>query len=393
MRTRNALVAGGIVSSLLTVACLSWAAPPVGVFPDELMPSARQGKWGYVNVKREFVIAPQFDRAGPFAEGLAPVKKGELVGYIDRKGTMIIRPQFKAAGEFSSGLAGVQTEKGYGFIDRTGKLVIPDRYEAVGSFSEGRASAKKQNGKYGFINGKGKWVIPAQYDLAGPFSGGLASVKVDGKYGYVNGAGKPAIEPRFEWAGLFSDGLASVKEEGKYGFVSHGGQMAIGANFSRPLGPFSEGLAKAYSDKEKKYGYIDMKGIFKIPPEFDEGGSFYKGWAVARDDDKLVYLCSTDGKASAPTLRPGLKKVHFVSLPDGAELRITEEWRWFVATDKEQFYSTLEPRAEGPTDRDITLSPFTVYRVFFVLPGRVRLNRVVDPSTTPEVLVKFPSSK
>ena len=60
----------------------------------DLTPVEQNGKWGYVNSKKEIVIPPKFDDALPFSEKLAAIKMRDKWGYIDGKGRVIIVPNF-----------------------------------------------------------------------------------------------------------------------------------------------------------------------------------------------------------------------------------------------------------------------------------------------------------
>src|SRR5205085_2679646 len=84
---------------------------------EQFRPAYRDEKWGYIDAERQFVIAPQFDDAGPFAQGLAPVKRDGLYGYIDMGGSWRIPPRYQSADVFSEGLGAVKQEERYGYIN------------------------------------------------------------------------------------------------------------------------------------------------------------------------------------------------------------------------------------------------------------------------------------
>ncbi|HLY27316.1 MAG TPA: WG repeat-containing protein [Aggregatilineales bacterium] len=73
-------------------------------------------KWGYVDQKSRFIIAPQYDVAHPFSEGLAAVDVANKCGYIDKTGQMVIEPQFAEVPPFT-----YEPAKSYG----------PDFYEGL----------------------------------------------------------------------------------------------------------------------------------------------------------------------------------------------------------------------------------------------------------------------
>ena len=131
------------------------------IYDGSLFPAVKDGKYGFIDIKGNFVIPPMFTSAGFFIEGLAKVmvggqsyidegrKIGQFIasekgkwGYIDPTGIFKIPPQFTAADRFSEGLArvsindnGSKKEK-WGYIDPTGTLKIPPQFTSADSFSE-----------------------------------------------------------------------------------------------------------------------------------------------------------------------------------------------------------------------------------------------------------------
>jgi len=86
-------------------------------------------KVGFINIKGEVIIKPQFDWADEFSEGLCVVRNdnGKLGsgknGYIDTTGKLVIDFKFKYAGKFENGKAKVQVDKDFVFIDKTGNII------------------------------------------------------------------------------------------------------------------------------------------------------------------------------------------------------------------------------------------------------------------------------
>jgi len=134
-----------------------------------------------------------------YSEGLVPAKKNGKWGYLNTKGQFVIEPQFQQAHRFSEGLAAVLVGEKWGFIDHSGRVVIPARYD-VGydsqhhAFSEGLALVYFQN-RCVYLDKSGKIVIKVECSDAGQFSGGIASVitgeeQTDEKRGYINKHGR-----------------------------------------------------------------------------------------------------------------------------------------------------------------------------------------------------------
>lgn len=130
----------------------------------------------------EVVFEPRFKDAGDFANGLAPVQIMRKYGYIDLKGDISIRPQFIAAKEFSEKLAAVLvrangSEK-WGFINTKGRMVVDPSFDETSSFRGGLCAVKMKN-HWGYIDKKGVIVIPCRFASAEDFYGTYANVEID----------------------------------------------------------------------------------------------------------------------------------------------------------------------------------------------------------------------
>lgn len=87
-------------------------------------------KYGFINIKGEVIIKPQFDWVDEFSEGLCVVRSdnGKLGsgknGYIDITGKLVLDFKFKIACKFENGIAKVQIDKEFVYIDKTGNIVL-----------------------------------------------------------------------------------------------------------------------------------------------------------------------------------------------------------------------------------------------------------------------------
>jgi hypothetical protein len=138
------------------------------------------------------------------------------------------------------------------------------------------------NARFGYIDKTGNLIIPAKFGEARDFSEGLAAVKINRPYqdepdnsdkywGYINAAGAYVITPRYYQVKAFSEGLAAVspKTLAPYGYVDRTGKMVIEPQFDMRTGPFQNGIARVYTDRDYKtrdeHGYIDRAGKFIWP--------------------------------------------------------------------------------------------------------------------------------
>ncbi len=282
-------------------------------------------KYGYINKKGEFKIAPQFEEAASFSEGLAAVKISEKWGYIDTSGELVIPAKFDAATRFLEGLAYVVIAQKGGYIDKSGELVIPARFDAAGIFSEGLAAVKISE-KWGYIDKSGELVIPAGFDDVKYFSEDRAAVKISERWGYIDKSGELIIPAKFDDVKYFSEDRAAVKISGRWGYIDKSGELVIPARFEH-VQRFSEGLA-AVSDNpsmhdnvqehqknkgefdrryplrwesyHSRWGYIAKNGLFVTPLTYWIADNFLEGIAAVKDGDSMPHdtfgFINTEGK-------------------------------------------------------------------------------------------------
>lgn len=118
----------------------------------------------------------------------------------------------------------------------------------------------------------------------------MARVKGEHGYGFINSNFELAIPCKYSEASNFSGGASVVIYEGRKGFIDIKGSFhAVDVDM---IYPFSDGVAKVrktdrYGDK---YGYINKKGVFIVPCEYDEVLDFMKVFALSVSDTKLMVL-------------------------------------------------------------------------------------------------------
>ena len=159
--------------------------------------------------------------------------------------------------------------------DTRGPVEMSPQFASTGEFSEGLAWVKVENGRdvrFGYIDEKGALIIQPQFRGADDFSDGLARVWIDQKYGFVDKAGKLVIPARYLYAERFSDGLALANHESspKVGYIDKTGNWVIKPMFSNGK-TFFQGLAPVAvgdSPEQLRWGYIDKKAAFIVPPAY-----------------------------------------------------------------------------------------------------------------------------
>ncbi|MDX1959094.1 MAG: WG repeat-containing protein [Leptospiraceae bacterium] len=136
-----------------------------GQYSEGLMPSCKEGKWGFKDINDKWIIDPKYTIVGNFENGLArvqitnpnPYKDCELIsedepyglwGYIDKTGKEVIPIKFRSASNFSKdGLALVdeefqtktfQTSKTFSkyYINREGTRAIDLNFKKAEAFTD-----------------------------------------------------------------------------------------------------------------------------------------------------------------------------------------------------------------------------------------------------------------
>ena len=219
---------------------------------------------------------------------LAPVKSGSMWGYIDMKGDWVIKPQFSSVWRFYNGFARTEIDDNSFYIDKTGEIkTVNKSYKVIGNFKNGYARVKVRK-KLGFIDTTLNLVIEAAYDEAKDFSEGLFPVQLKKLWGYIDINSNWVIEPTYEKAYSFQGGVAMVRIEGVWYFIDKEGTELTNPVNYRVVKIFSDGLAKV--QKDEKWGYIDENFKMVIPPEFDAGKDYTEGVISVKSGDKWGYI-------------------------------------------------------------------------------------------------------
>ncbi|MYL34901.1 DUF3298 domain-containing protein [Pontibacillus yanchengensis] len=236
----------------------------------------------------------------------APInsKEGERWGYIDVRGDFRIQPQYGMANDFQkNGLAIVEAENGnYGVIDTKGHFIVNPNYQFISPYQDGRAVASDQKG-FGVIDERGNVLTNTYYNFIGSYQDDVAvfSQKTEAGtlYGYLNKKGEEAIPAQYLFAEGFKERKALVKiHENQYALLNKEGKLLY--TYPYPyVGQRGDGLLAFQRDTDGKYGYINERGKVVLETQYDGAQAFRDGRAVVnRIDDYLYYygLINKSGK-------------------------------------------------------------------------------------------------
>ena len=331
----------GLMDTTGNVICrptFSQIGAPSFDFKSGPVPAAKGRKWGFINTKGEWVVRPQFEYAGYFHHGLAKVVIKDIIGYIRQDGTMAIEPQFEEGDDFldtitvvrgyfqnkfqnlyintrgkvlweekfcfawpfQDGIAEGSTckfnegeEELWGAIDAKGEYLFTPQFEEPPRFLNKTTALAMKDSFWGVIGVDGHWIVSPKYDYAcRAWAGDLAWVRTesDEKWSLIGSNGKVITEQKFDEMDAFSEGLAAVKIGDRYGFIDTTGTVVFTLEPEYYPMHFSDGLALVVQtvDSTDRWGYINKKGEWVIPPQFSDANHFHGGLAyvILSDDPK-----------------------------------------------------------------------------------------------------------
>jgi hypothetical protein len=247
-------------------------------------------KCGFIDRKGKIAIAATYDEARDFSEGLSAVKIGSAWGFIDKKGKTVIDPVFYYAGSFAEGLAPVGLEYPYTYPKPKAGWAGTGLLASLGLFPVAPMTfPEPPPPRFGFIDHAGKMTIPLEYDCAGEFHDGLAIVCNYYSRGYIDPKGTVVIPPQFGSDYWFSQGLcqAWTDDNKKVGFMDKTGKVVLDRKYD-DAGPFKGGLA--WVKIKGAFGFIDKKGKLAIAAAWDYADDFSEGRARVEKDKKWGFV-------------------------------------------------------------------------------------------------------
>jgi len=226
-----------------------------------------KGKWGFINMKGEIIIDPQFDLVGSFSHDLAEVLIDRKTGVINRQGDLVIEPQFARAIPFSKTV--VLAEPGE---CRSGYFRGHEKLENI------KDSLSFTSGSSGLYSVESGWITKPEWEF-GVFdrTGNISLIWAkhkdrDSLYGLMRPDGSWQVKPRYEHVQRLCDERAIVREKKErkpgqterdrqilHGAVDPGGKLVV------PLRPWflsywDNGFALVKDSETTKAGLLDKAG-------------------------------------------------------------------------------------------------------------------------------------
>lgn len=240
-----------------------------------LLPIAKDGKWGIINLEGDILIEPQFDFMPVFDKnGLATVFEYGKMGVIDSLATNIISSKYDDLR----------------IISRQHYLVSND-------------------GMWGMIKNDESIVLPIQYSQILPLSSQYLLVKKDSLAGLSNFEGKLEVPIKFDNVTIANAPFYLVQSENKWGIYQRNEgviQSTIYDNIE------SEADSIFLIEKDDKWGvYLPSVRKETIPVEFDSEEVLKEGFPyiiVTKKGLKGIYH-----KDGAEILSPSALDIHLLT--------------------------------------------------------------------------------
>ena len=170
----------------------------------------------------------------PGSENLYPSIKDGKLGYINKSGSWVIENKFEEARQFSNGLAAVKLNGQWTYINRQGNLNLQNTYEDAKDFHRGLAIVKKE-GKISLINTNGDNITEHAYDKISLLPDNYYLTEIGGSFGLINPNGKEILYPQYELLRRESSDVILARKDGKYGILDEEGNFRLPIHYQQIL--------------------------------------------------------------------------------------------------------------------------------------------------------------
>lgn len=201
-----------------------------------------------------------------------------------------------------------------GLIDSTGKIILPLVYDDIAA--AGNCFLVKQEGRFGIIDSALFQVVPLRYDEVGMPAADLMVFSNEQKPELIYDASNRHITRLGDYDWIDQEKLddvkrnkdtatgilmVKVKKDGEFGFIDARFKQVVAPVYQYAGYYFRDGLIPVV--RNNKWGFINTKGIERIPCIYEDAISFENGKSVVRLDGKQFCIdtkgnictgCNTD---------------------------------------------------------------------------------------------------
>jgi len=162
----------------------------------------------------------RFEKLYPFKEGRAMFIKGGKIGFIDLRGNIRVAPQYKEARNYKESAAAVLLNGKWAFIDPDENILVQPLYQEVKDFRNGLARCRTGK-QWSFVGKDGNVVSKLTYDDLREEEGDKWYLIKNGKIGLADVNGREQLAPRYEYVRDIGNNRVIVKKGGKWGVVDY----------------------------------------------------------------------------------------------------------------------------------------------------------------------------
>ena len=170
-----------------------------------------------------------------------------------------------------------------------------------------RFAARDANGAYLLMDADGNALTKAEYDYFEAGEGAILFEKGN-RYGVMNEYAEIVVPCEYSWiVSNGENGFLALRTDvwddtpdGVY-YIDESGRVApTGVKVISLLSPFTNGLSPALSTEKGRYGYLNAKGEWAIPPQYAFADEFYEGRAMAMLDSGCGLIDENGGWIISP---------------------------------------------------------------------------------------------
>ena len=212
--------------------------------------------------------------------GLKTFRINNKVGMLSHENKILIPPFYSSIELSKCGYIVVSFNGKKTLFNFCGEQLLPFKYQDIYPTEFGLIPVST-NGKWGFLNEKLQEIVPTVYDLYDKDKSGTILINRNNKWGFINGyTGELIVPPIYD-----SIGYAGVID--RFEFPELPGDDP---RVYSPSPHFNYGLASFKLND--KWGFIDTKGVIKIPPVWDwvDNLGFYTGVATVYRWERKFYI-------------------------------------------------------------------------------------------------------
>lgn len=179
-------------------------------FSEGFAAAKKGGKWGFINTKGDWAIAPQYNWATNFINGQARVfmanDKDAYVSGIDEEMVQ------EASPDFLYPILNVQGK--WGRINKQNEVVIPLEYEGLEDFYPNEPSRVMIGERWSYIDSEGNILTDSlEYDGAEPFQYGMGIIRKGELTGIINVKGEWLVPLKYKYITILSSKMLLCQDE------------------------------------------------------------------------------------------------------------------------------------------------------------------------------------